>query len=294
VVGVDRVVAAIAPPRARPVVEDPPMEEIVSAIYAQRRRGRGHDADRFRAARKYAAIALASARRALASAACRRPSALPGVILFIFARVETVLRRARVAGGRPGELLWYLAITEWCLLGAAGVPGDRADVRSGDVAPPGPAVSYLARSRRALGETACACSCSVRPRRRWPGCSPAAGLPIPVVSAALPLGARCERARGASTAAIGLSAFWIVDTSPSLGLAEFAFVLGDFCCRSAVPEWLRALALPPFPAMLWGRADGVRLRPGGVERCRAWPGGAGRPCSPGSRARAHAIAVAGG
>ena len=58
-----------------------------------------------------------------------------------------------------------------------------------------------------------------------------------------------------STAAIGLSAFWIVDTSPVYWIwQKLAFVLGGLLLPLELyPDWLRAAArLSPFPAMLWG------------------------------------------
>jgi viologen exporter family transport system permease protein len=57
--------------------------------------------------------------------------------------------------------------------------------------------------------------------------------------------------------AIGLSAFWIVDSSPVMWIwSKLVFVLGGlFLPLEIYPTWLRDLARwTPFPAMLWGPA----------------------------------------
>lgn len=221
-------------------------------------------ADRLaRASRKYAAIALASARRALAERGVLLGRALfLGVILFIFSRVwETVFARGAHGLARAGktELIWYLAVTEWCVMSVPQVYlAIEADVRSGDIASrlvrP---VSYLgAQLAEALGEaglrllvlgpTGAALAWALT--GGWP--HDPRGLLL-----ALPLGVLATVLAVLSTAAIGLSAFWIVDTSPIYWIwQKLAFVLGGLLLPLELyPDWLRALArCSPFPAMVWG------------------------------------------
>ncbi|MEX2206276.1 MAG: ABC-2 family transporter protein [Myxococcota bacterium] len=221
-------------------------------------------AERFaRSSRKYAALALASARRALAERSVLAGRAIfLGVILFIFARVwETVLAQGalQVAGAGKPELIWYLAVTEWCLLSVPHVYlAIEADVRSGDIAcrlvrP----VSYVgAQLAEALGETGLrllvlgpiGAAIAYALAGGWP--DDPRGLWL-----ALPLGVLSSTLAVFSTAAIGLSAFWIVDTSPIYWIwQKLAFVLGGLLLPLELfPDWLRALArFSPFPAMLWG------------------------------------------
>jgi ABC-2 type transport system permease protein len=133
-----------------------------------------------------------------------------------------------------------------------------ADVRSGDIASrlvrP---VSYLgAQLAEALGETALrllvmgpvAASVAWLLAGGWP--ADPRGLVL-----AIPLGALASALAVLSTAAIGLSAFWIVDTSPIYWIwQKLAFVLGGLLLPLELyPEWLRTIArFSPFPAMLWG------------------------------------------
>ncbi|MGH7291774.1 MAG: ABC transporter permease, partial [Myxococcota bacterium] len=92
-----------------------------------------------RSGAKYLAIARAAVRRALAERAVLAGRVIfLGAILFIFSRVwETVIGGGSVAiaGAGKVELIWYLAVTEWCVLS---VPPSflaiEAEVRSGDVA----------------------------------------------------------------------------------------------------------------------------------------------------------------
>ncbi len=212
---------------------------------------------------KYLAIALTSARRALAErGALAGRVVFLGVILFIFSRVwGTVLGHGAVAieGAGKTELIWYLAVTEWCVLS---VPPTylaiEEDVRSGEIAcrlvrP----VSYLgAMLAEALGETGLRL-CVLGPAAASMAFALAGGLPADPLGLllAIPLGPLASALAVLSTAAIGLSAFWIVDTSPIYWVwQKLAFVLGGLLLPLELyPEWLRALAhLSPFPAMIWG------------------------------------------
>jgi ABC-2 type transport system permease protein len=216
-----------------------------------------------RATSKYLALALASARRALAERGVLAGRVVfLGMILFIFSRVwATVLARGAVtvSGAGQAELIWYLAVTEWCVLSVPPVfLAIEGDVRSGDIAcrlvrP----VSYLgAQLAEALGETGlrllvlgpAGAAFAFALAGGWP--ADPRGLLL-----ALPLGPLASSLAVLSTAAIGLSAFWIVDTSPIYWIwQKLAFVLGGLLLPLELyPDWLRALArFSPFPAMVWG------------------------------------------
>src|SRR4029434_268076 len=92
---------------------------------------------RWRAVAKYGAIGAAAARRTLGERAVLGSRALFLVIilLILFRLWAAVLARGDVAGAGPRELVWYLAITEWCMLSVAPIfLTIEADIRSGDVA----------------------------------------------------------------------------------------------------------------------------------------------------------------
>ncbi len=212
-------------------------------------------------AAKYLALARASARRALLErAALLGRVVFMGVILFIFSRVwDAVLARGVVAGAGRAELIWYLAVTEWCLLSVPALfLAIEADVRSGDVAcrllrP----VSYLgAYLAEAFGEAALRLVV-LGPAGAAFAAALAGGLPADPrgLLLALPLGVLATALALLSTAAIGMSAFWIIDTSPIYWIwQKLAFVLGGLLLPLELyPEWLRSIArFSPFPAMLWG------------------------------------------
>jgi len=215
-----------------------------------------------REAGKYAAIAWLGARRALSERAAVAGRALfLAVILFIFGRVwATVLGPGgRVGAAGRDELIFYLAVTEWCLLSVPPLYlSIEGDVRSGDVASqmvrP---VSYVgAQLADALGETALR-MCVLGPTAALVAWWIAGGWPADPrgLWLALPLGLLASTLAVLSTAAIGVSAFWIVDTSPIYWIwQKLAFVLGGLMLPLELyPDWLRAAArFSPFPAMLWG------------------------------------------
>jgi ABC-2 type transport system permease protein len=182
------------------------------------------------------------------------------IILFIFSRLwAAVLARGDVAGAGPRELVWYLAITEWCMLSVAPIfLTIEADIRSGDVAchlvrP----VSYTgARLAEALGETA-ARLLVLGPVAAAGAWLLAGGLPVEPYGLlfALPLGLLSSLLTALFVTAIGLSAFWIIDTSPLFWIwQKLLFILGGLMLPLDIyPGWLQTLArYSPFPAMLWG------------------------------------------
>jgi len=210
---------------------------------------------------KYLAIAVAAAQRAT-----RERGELAGraaflvLILFIFSRVwHVVLARDAGLGIGEADLIWYLAVTEWCVLAVPPIfLAIEADVRSGDVAyqlvrP----VSYVgARVAEAAGEATVRLAVlgAVGATAAW---LVAGGLPASARGLMLvpPLVLLSSLLAVLSVTAIGLSAFWIVDTSPVMWIwSKLVFVLGGlFLPLEMYPTWLRTLArCSPFPAMLWG------------------------------------------
>ncbi len=212
---------------------------------------------------KYVAIARTSARRTLGERAeLAGRAAFLVVILFIFSRLwGVVLAGGAIPGAGSAELIWYLALTEWCVLSAplTFLIIER-DVRSGDVAyqlvrP----LSYVgARLAEAGGETA-ARLLVLAPvvafgawvlARRLPDDPSGLLLAPPLVALSLVLAVLF-------LTAIGLSAVWIVDTRPLAWIwQKLLFVLGGLMLPLEIyPGWLREIAgWSPFSAMLWGPA----------------------------------------
>jgi ABC-2 type transport system permease protein len=210
---------------------------------------------------KYGAVAATAARRTLAERAeLAGRAAFLVVILFIFSRVwRLVLSAQPMPHAGPSELVWYLAITEWCVLSVPQIHlRIEADVRSGDVAcelvrP----LSYVGgRLAEATGDAA------VRLLVLAPVAALAAALlagggpPDPRgLGLAAPLGLLSSTVAVLSATALGLSAFWLVDTSPVVWIwQKLVFVLGGLLLPLDIyPAWLRTLArCSPFPAMLYG------------------------------------------
>jgi ABC-2 type transport system permease protein len=210
---------------------------------------------------KYFAVAEAAARRALAerSGVVGRVVFL-GVVLFVFSRIWAVLgARGALAHAQQGDLVWYLGVTEWCVLSLPPVYlAIEADVRSGDVAcrlvrP----ISYVgAQLADALGETALRLAV-LGPASALFAFMIAGGGPSDPrgLALALPLGLLASALAAASLVAIGLSAFWVVDTSPVFWIwQKLLFVLGGLLLPlDLYPDWLRVAArFSPFPAMVFG------------------------------------------
>jgi ABC-2 type transport system permease protein len=209
---------------------------------------------------KYLAFALAAARRTLAEPTLLvGRCAFLGVILFVFSRIWHVIgASAALPGVGERELIWYLAVTEWAVLATPPLfLSIEAEVRSGDVAcrvvrP----VSYVgAHISEAVGEAALRLALlgpsaalfafalsggfPADPRGLW--------LALPLVLVAAFVAILCM-------AAIGLSAFWIVDTSPFFWIwQKLVFVLGGLLFPLELyPDWLQRIAhLTPFPLMCW-------------------------------------------
>ena len=209
---------------------------------------------------KYLAFAAAAARRALSQRTVLvGRSVFLGVILFAFSRIWHMLgARAGLPGAGERELVWYLALTECSVLACPPVfLAIEAEVRSGDVAcrvvrPVGYAGAQLAE---ALGEAVVRYAVLVASGAAV-AFALAGGLPSDPrgLWLALPLGLLASLLAILCMVAIGMSAFWIVDTSPFFWIwQKFMFVLGGLLFPLELyPEWLQRVAhATPFPLMCW-------------------------------------------
>ncbi len=210
--------------------------------------------------RKYLAFARAAARRALAERTVLiGRSVFLGVILFAFSRIWHVIgASSALPGVGERELVWYLAVSEWSVLS---VPplflAIEAEVRSGDVAcrlvrP----VEYVgAQISEAVGEAALRLVL-LGPSAALFAFALTGGFPADPrgLWLALPLGLLATFIAILCMAAIGLSAFWIVDTSPFFWIwQKLTFVLGGLLFPLELyPDWLQRIAHgTPFPLMCW-------------------------------------------
>jgi viologen exporter family transport system permease protein len=213
-----------------------------------------------RAAGKYLAFARAAARRARAERTVVLGRTLfLGVILFLFSRIwDLIGATAALPGVGKRELVWYLALTEWGVLSTPPVfLAIEADVRSGDVAcrllrPVDYVTSQIAE---AAGECLLRMA-FVAPFAALFAYLLAGGLPADPrgLLLAVPLALQASLLSILCLAAIGLAAFWIVDTSPFFWLwQKLAFVLGGLLFPLELyPEWVQRLAhLTPFPLLCW-------------------------------------------
>lgn len=184
------------------------------------------------------------------------------LILIIFSRLWVAVEHAGALGGlRAGELLWYLALTEWVVIGLPLVHLTiEAEVRSGDLAAllPRPLPWLAVKVAEGLG------SMLVRFLALGVAATGAAlvlagGLPpdprgllftLPLVLLAGVLGTLIN-------ALVGLTAFWLVDASPAAWIVQkVGWVLGGMILPLSIyPGWLRDVAqVTPFPALLAGPA----------------------------------------
>jgi len=209
---------------------------------------------------KYLAFARAAARRSLAERTVLvGRSVFLGVILFVFSRIWRVVgASAALPGIGERELVWYLALTEWTVLSTPPLfLAIEAEVRSGDVA------CRLVRPVGYVGAQICEAVGEASLRLAVLGPSAAlfalaltGGLPADPrgLWLALPLGLVATFVAILCMAAIGLSAFWIVDTSPFFWIwQKLTFVLGGLLFPLELyPDWLQRVAhATPFPLMCW-------------------------------------------
>ena len=212
------------------------------------------------AAGKYLAFARASARRCAAERSLLvGRTVFLGVIMFCFSRVWAVLGpRESLPGIGPRELIWYLAVTEWVVLSAPQVYlSIESEVRSGDFAcrlvrP----VDYIGgQVSEALGEALLRMAV-LGPAGAIYAYVLAGGLPADPrgLLLAVPLAVLGVLVAVLSMAAIGISAFWIVDTTPCFLVWQKAvFTLGGLLFPLEIyPGWLQRIAhATPFPLMCW-------------------------------------------
>jgi viologen exporter family transport system permease protein len=209
---------------------------------------------------KYLAVAAISLRLRLAER-----GALWGRIVFYFIilLIYSRLWQAVLSGGAgtehgPAGNLWYLAVTEWIILAQPPTYLEiERDVRSGDIA------YLLARPMSYVGSKLAAaggelalrlvvlCAAGLTFGRLFSGQWPSAeGLAL---AGLVGLAASAVHALG--LAAVGLSAFWVHDTTGVyLIWQKLNFILGGLMLPLSIyPPWLRTVAdYSPFPALLYG------------------------------------------
>jgi ABC-2 type transport system permease protein len=213
-----------------------------------------------RATWKYLAFARAAARRTAAERTVLiGRSVFLGVILFVFSRIwDAIGASSALPGIGARELVWYLAVTEWSVLSTPPLYlAIEGEVRSGDVAcrlvrPVGYVGAQIAEG---VGEAALRLAV-LGPCAALFAFVLAGGLPADPrgLWLALPLGLLATFIAILCMAAIGMSAFWIVDTSPFFWIwQKLTFVLGGLLFPLELyPGWLQRIAhLSPFPLMCW-------------------------------------------
>jgi ABC-2 type transport system permease protein len=212
--------------------------------------------------RKYLAAAAIALRLRL-----REPAVLIGrnvfylLILVVFAQLWRALLEGKASAYRPGELLWYVAMTEFITLSQPHFYLEiERDVRNGDIA------YHLTRPTSYLATKLCggfatmllSMGCLLVPGAlaSWwlsgvvPAVSGSLALLVPLTLLGATFLLLCNLL-------IGLSAFWLQDCTPVYWIWQKAlFVLGGlFVPLVFYPSWLRQFAeLTPFSAALYGPA----------------------------------------
>jgi ABC-2 type transport system permease protein len=220
--------------------------------------------------RKYlAVVAIAVAQARAARAVFVGRLAFYALLLVMYARIwQMIGRQGSLGAFGHGDLIWYLAVTEWIALSMPPIHTDiEADVRSGNISYllPRP-ISYLwLRFAEALG--------TLLVRMLVLGvfgfglALVLTRVPTPEgVSIGLPSGGVLALICGALTAVaaatlnlifcalIGLSAFFIEDTSPVYWVwQKLSFVFGGLMFPLDIyPDTMRAIAnATPFPSLLY-------------------------------------------
>lgn len=206
-------------------------------------------------------IALAGMRQTLAQrASWLGRSVFLVLILVIFERLwHAVEAEGRLPGLSARDLVWYLAVTEWIVIG---MPQPHlameAEVRSGEIAAvltrPVPwlavkvaeALGALIVRLTALGLAGFAAAWLLAgglPREPW-------GLAL-----ALPLGFLAGALGTLFYALVGLCTFWLGDCAPVAWVFQkLCFLFGGLILPLALyPDWLRAFSeWTPFAALLSG------------------------------------------
>lgn len=212
---------------------------------------------------KYLAIANVSLRQRLRDRLVLGARvAFLALVMFVYARLWRELLPGHAAGASAPsavESVWYLAITEWVVIGQPRLHlSIERDVRSGDLAYQlNRPMSYLTfKLAEAIGELAASMLTL--------GCAGAlfaylfaGGFPTDPRGLwwALPLGLIAAVLTMLWHALIGLSSFWLTDCNPIyLVWQKSMFVLGGlFVPLALYPEWLLGLARwTPFPVLIHG------------------------------------------
>jgi ABC-2 type transport system permease protein len=227
---------------------------------------------------KYLAFAKLGLREARAE-----PGELLGRVLFfvlilgVFSSIWRAVAESTATMGQPtgqrGEMLWYLALTEWVLMSAPLVQFQiEDDIRRGDVAYQitRPASWLGARLAHGLGALA------VRaPVMLGVACVTAwsmAGPPTRLggLGVAIAVGLVAAAVVTLFHVAIGVAAFWLGDIAPAYWIwQKLLFVLGGLLLplRFYPALFVRLARLTPFPALLAGPASlatNEPLMPAGV------------------------------
>lgn len=208
---------------------------------------------------KYRAVwAIALRQRAREPALLIGTAALYALLLYVFAQLWRVLLSGTPgSAARAGEYLWYLAVAEWILCAQPRFHLDiEREVRSGDVAcqltrP----ISYLGSRLAHAAAELCVNLALLAPIG---ACVAVALVGLPErpggLLIAVALGLLASVLWMLCTALIGLSAFWLQDTSPLYWVFQkLAFVLGGLMVPlDLYPVWLERIALAsPFSALLY-------------------------------------------
>jgi ABC-2 type transport system permease protein len=193
------------------------------------------------------------------------------MILGVFHALWNVVGEAGMpTASAPHELVWYLAATEWIVLGPPLIYVEvQEDIRRGDIACALPRpVSYVgAIYCQALGLLAVRASvlgvgcvaCALAFTRQLP--------PLGALAWFVPFGLAAMALITACYVLLGLVAFWLDDVSPLYWIWQKAtFLLGGLMLPlEFYPGWFRQLgAFTPFPALLGLPASFLTAQLGGA------------------------------
>jgi viologen exporter family transport system permease protein len=208
----------------------------------------------------YARIAMAQGRRERAELYGR--VVFFAVILGVFSSLWRAVGEAGLpASGDPRALVWYLAATEWIVLGVPQIHLEIQEaIRRGDVVYRlGQPASYVMAEFAAglgaiafrmpvLGVTAFGCAFAFT---RW---TP----PFSTIVLFIPFGVAAAALLVALYLWIGLLAFWLHDVSPVFWIAQkLMFVYGGLMLPLTMypAPMQKAAVFTPFPAMLFAPAS---------------------------------------
>lgn len=185
------------------------------------------------------------------------------LILLVFSRLWEAMRETGALGSlAAGDMLWYLAITEWVAIGTLPLWSSiQDDIRSGDVAYllPRP-MSYIGyKLAEGYGRMAARMAVlgvvSLGGAWLFSGTLPSAPLGLLF---AIPLALLASCVLVIFYAWVGLMAFWLQDAQPVYFIFQkLLFVLGGLILPLSIyPDWLASFsAWTPFSAILYGPAQ---------------------------------------